>query len=143
MKGMYRSIGLAVLALLATQTAFAQGGRQAPPAVTTLSGDVMADWEGQMELIVIASMIDMKATAKADVVNALRQSYEYGAKVIKEFNDAQLVERVTPPRFMGPSASRVRVIYGIMQHTNDIYGQMVVYLRLNGIVPPASRRGGV
>jgi hypothetical protein len=27
-----------------------------------------------------------------------------------------------------------------MTHTMDIYGQMVVYLRLNGIVPPASRR---
>jgi len=26
-------------------------------------------------------------------------------------------------------------------HSLDIYGQMVVYLRLNGIVPPASRRG--
>jgi hypothetical protein len=28
-----------------------------------------------------------------------------------------------------------------MQHAQDIYGQMAVYLRLNGIVPPASRRG--
>ena len=28
-------------------------------------------------------------------------------------------------------------------HSLDIYGQMVVYLRLNGIVPPASRGGGL
>ena len=42
---------------------------------------------------------------------------------------------------MGPSASRLRDIYWSMQHNMDIYGQMVVYLRLNGIVPPASRRG--
>lgn len=187
MKLVYRSIGVAVLALLTTHAAFAQGGRPAPPTITTLSGDVLADWDAQMEQIVNAAdampadkftykttepqrdyaaqvmhivqvnqmllgtlggktpapMIDMKATAKADVVNALRQSYEYGGKVLKEFNDAQLVERVAPPRFMGPSASRIRLIYGIMQHTNDIYGQMVVYLRLNGVVPPASRRGGV
>jgi hypothetical protein len=27
-----------------------------------------------------------------------------------------------------------------MGHTWDIYGQMVVYLRLNGITPPASQR---
>jgi hypothetical protein len=30
-----------------------------------------------------------------------------------------------------------------MGHTQDIYGQMAVYLRLNGLVPPASRRGGI
>jgi hypothetical protein len=44
---------------------------------------------------------------------------------------------------MGPSASRLRLIYWSMQHNMDIYGQMVVYLRLNGIVPPASRGGGL
>ena len=35
------------------------------------------------------------------------------------------------------------MVYYTMGHALDIYGQMVVYLRLNGIVPPASRRGGV
>jgi uncharacterized damage-inducible protein DinB len=28
-------------------------------------------------------------------------------------------------------------------HMMDHYGQMVVYLRMNGIVPPASRGGGM
>jgi uncharacterized damage-inducible protein DinB len=88
-------------------------------------------------------MINLKATAKADIINALKQSFDYGAAVIKEFNDQQLAARVTPPRFLGPSASRVSLIAFALQHTQDIYGQMVVYLRLNDIVPPASRRGGV
>jgi hypothetical protein len=44
---------------------------------------------------------------------------------------------------MGPSASRLRLFYLSITHSLDIYGQMVVYLRLNGIVPPASRRGGI
>jgi hypothetical protein len=59
--------------------------------------------------------------------------------VIKEFTDQQWVERVAPPPFMGPSASRARIIYFDMQHSNDMYGQFVVYLRLNGGTPPASR----
>jgi hypothetical protein len=65
--------------------------------------------------------------------------------LIKEFTDQQLNERVTTPAssFLGPSASRLRLIYQSMTHSQDIYGQMVVYLRLNGIVPPASRRGGL
>lgn len=73
----------------------------------------------------------------------MRQSFDFGEALLKEFCDQQLNERVMPPPFMGPSASRLRLIYGSMQHTFDIYGQMVVYLRLNGIVPPASRRGGL
>jgi hypothetical protein len=38
-------------------------------------------------------------------------------------------ERVAGPRYMGPSASRLRLVYSSLQHTMDIYGQMVVYLR--------------
>jgi len=90
-----------------------------------------------------APMVNMMAKTKAEIMAALRQSMDYGDVVVKEFNDAQFNERVAPPPFMGPSASRIRLIYGSMQHTQDIYGQMVVYLRLNGIVPPASRRGGL
>jgi hypothetical protein len=30
-----------------------------------------------------------------------------------------------------------------LAHMMDHYGQMVVYLRMNGIVPPASRGGGM
>jgi uncharacterized damage-inducible protein DinB len=85
--------------------------------------------------------LNPKATSKADVMAALRQSYDFGTAVIKEFDDAQLNERVKSLPFLGPLTSRLRVIYGSMQHSNDIYGQMVVYVRLNGITPPASNRG--
>jgi hypothetical protein len=33
--------------------------------------------------------------------------------------------------------------YFTLSHGMDIYGQMAVYLRLNDVTPPASRRGGV
>jgi uncharacterized damage-inducible protein DinB len=83
-------------------------------------------------------MINMMAKSKADVMVALKQSFDYGVAVVKEFNDQQMVERIMAPRFMGPTASRVRIIAFSMVHTEDIYGQMAVYLRLNGVTPPAS-----
>lgn len=86
-----------------------------------------------------APAINLKATSKADVVQALRQSYDYGEALFKEFNDAAWVQPVMGPRFMG-QATRVRIASFAMSHAMDIYGQMAVYLRLNGIVPPASRR---
>jgi uncharacterized damage-inducible protein DinB len=90
-----------------------------------------------------APTINQKATSKADILAALKQSYDWQAAVMKEFTDQQLVERVMPPPFLGSSASRVKVFYYDLQHTEDIYGQLVVYLRLNGVTPPASQRGGV
>ena len=87
------------------------------------------------------SAINMKAMTKAEVVAALQTSFDYGAAVIREFSDPQLSERIASMPFLGPTASRLKVIYFSMQHTQDIYGQLVVYLRLNGITPPASNRG--
>ena len=39
-------------------------------------------------------MVNVQATSKADVVAALRQVNDFGAAVLKEFNDQQLAERV-------------------------------------------------
>jgi hypothetical protein len=41
---------------------------------------------------------------------------------------------------MGPMASRQQIAYFLTAHSQDTYGQLVVYLRLNGITPPFSRQ---
>jgi uncharacterized damage-inducible protein DinB len=80
--------------------------------------------------------INMKATTKADMIKAMSDSFDYGAKVIGEFNNTSIQETIQAP-FMGPS-TRARVMFFLNGHTQDTYGQMVVYLRLNGVTPPAS-----
>jgi hypothetical protein len=82
----------------------------------------------------------LKASTKAEYLKALNDSFDYGEAVLKEFSEAGLTDTVQGPPWMGPS-TRVRMIYDAISHCQDIYGQMAVYLRLNGIVPPASRRG--
>jgi uncharacterized damage-inducible protein DinB len=85
-----------------------------------------------------APMIDGKATRKADVMKAMADSFDYGTALINEQTDQSILETVQA-RFLGPS-TRARVFYFLVGHTWDIYGQMVVYLRLNGGTPPASQR---
>ena len=87
-----------------------------------------------------APTVNAKASSKADVIAALNTSMDYGAAVLKEFNDQQLTERVASLPFMGPTVSRVRVAYFSIAHSQDIYGQLAVYLRLNGVTPPRSAR---
>jgi hypothetical protein len=85
-----------------------------------------------------APTINTKATAKAEILKALADSYDFGIAAIKEQTDQTMMQTVQAPAFLGPS-SRERIAYFIMGHAQDIYGQMAVYLRLNGVVPPASR----
>ena len=83
--------------------------------------------------------VDRRASSKAAVMKAMADSFDYGTELIKEQTDQSLFETVQTNAFLGPS-TRARVIYFLLGHSWDIYGQMVVYLRLNGGVPPASRR---
>ena len=84
--------------------------------------------------------IDPKATSKDAALKALDDSFDYGTAVLKQQTDQTLMQSVaSAPKFMGPS-SRARLIAFLDGHTWDIYGQMAVYLRLNGKVPPASQR---
>lgn len=85
-----------------------------------------------------APTFNPKATAKADILKALADSYDFGIAALKEQTDATMMQSVQGPSFLGAS-TRTRIAYFVMVHANDVYGQMAVYLRLNGIVPPASR----
>jgi hypothetical protein len=49
-----------------------------------------------------------------------------------------MLQTVKAP-FLGES-SRARVFTFMIGHTWDLYGQLAVYLRLKGHVPPASQR---
>jgi hypothetical protein len=85
-----------------------------------------------------APTIDQKATSKAAILKALADSYDYGIAVLNEQTDQSLLEAVQGPRFIG-TATRARLVFDAIGHAWDEYGAMTVYLRLNNIVPPASR----
>lgn len=77
------------------------------------------------------------ATTKAEILQALAESYDYGITLLHE-QDAASINQTVEAAFLGPS-TRARVFWFLLGHSMDIYGQMAVYLRLNDIVPPASR----
>jgi uncharacterized damage-inducible protein DinB len=86
-----------------------------------------------------APTVNRNATSKAEILQALAASFDFGEAVLREQNDQSMLQIVQTNQFLGPS-SKARVIYFLIGHTWDIYGQMAVYLRLNGIVPPRSDR---
>jgi uncharacterized damage-inducible protein DinB len=77
-------------------------------------------------------------TSKADVIKYLKDSFEYVHKALATVNESNLTATVRSP-FGEGSVSRLGLAMAVTSHAFDHYGQMVVYLRMNGIVPPASR----
>ena len=77
-------------------------------------------------------------TSKADILNYLKDSFLYVHKAIATINEKNLVVPVKSP-FGEGSVSRLGLATSVSSHGFDHYGQMVEYLRMNGIIPPASR----
>ncbi len=75
---------------------------------------------------------DMKT--KADILKFLKDSFALGHKAAATLT----VENMLQPVGQGKSLRLHRAEFGVA-HAFDHYGQMVEYLRMNGIVPPASR----
>ncbi|MGB6719553.1 MAG: DinB family protein [Terracidiphilus sp.] len=79
-----------------------------------------------------------KLTSKDDVVAALQGSFAFAHKAIATLTPANAFEVVKSPE-PGFQTRATLAAFGIA-HANDHYGQMVEYLRMNGIVPPASSK---
>jgi uncharacterized damage-inducible protein DinB len=76
--------------------------------------------------------------SKAEIVNYLKDSFRYVHKAVATINEKNLVEPLKSP-FGEGSVTRLGIATSAIGHGFDHYGQMVVYLRMNGIIPPASR----
>jgi len=77
-------------------------------------------------------------TSKADIMKYLKDSFEYVHKAIATISEKNLVGTVKSP-FGEGAVTRLGLATSVSSHGFDHYGQMVEYLRMNGIVPPASR----
>jgi uncharacterized damage-inducible protein DinB len=75
---------------------------------------------------------------KAQIVEYVRGALAYGHKALLSLNAANEL------RDAGRGANDTPLYQAsfLMAHSMDHYGQMVEYLRMNGIVPPASRPQG-
>jgi len=75
---------------------------------------------------------------KADIVAFVKKCVDDGAAVIKSKGDKGLTEWITEPE----SKQQVQIsdlAYGLTEHSGEHYGQLVVYYRVAGLVPPESR----
>jgi uncharacterized damage-inducible protein DinB len=76
--------------------------------------------------------------AKEDVVRYLKDAFAYSHKAMNSLTGENITGLVDSP--FGGKASRASLASIAIWHSYDHYGQSVVYARLCGTIPPASRK---
>ncbi len=84
-----------------------------------------------------ASKLD-NVKSKEQIVELLKKSFELGHRAAQSLNSQNAFQTVEL-KMMGNPA-RIGVMTLAVAHAFDHYGQIVEYGRMNGIVPPASRK---
>jgi len=74
---------------------------------------------------------------KAQVVAFVKQCVKDGADLIKEKGDKGMATEVDAG---GQMMRLTDLAYALIEHSGEHYGALVVYYRVNGIVPPESRK---
>ena len=78
--------------------------------------------------------------SKDELVQALKDSFAFAQKGVDTMTAQNAFESVGSGRM---KMTRAGAAAFCLAHSMDHYGQMVVYLRMNGIVPPASQKQGM
>jgi uncharacterized damage-inducible protein DinB len=75
--------------------------------------------------------------AKAEIIKYLKDSFAFGHKAVATLTSSNLVEPISSSK--GRQTTRLFLATFAPAHCFDHYGQLLEYLRMNGIVPPTSR----
>ena len=81
------------------------------------------------------------AKSKAELIKYLKDSFDYSNRVLASLNAKNALERVEG-RYAGPS-TKLGISVVAVWHITDHYGQLVEYVRMNGIVPPMTQKYGM
>jgi uncharacterized damage-inducible protein DinB len=81
------------------------------------------------------------AKTKAELIKYLKESFDYSNRVLATLTANNALDRVEG-RYGGPN-TKLGISAIAVWHITDHYGQLVEYLRLNGIVPPMTEKYGL
>jgi hypothetical protein len=78
------------------------------------------------------------ARTKSELLKYLKDSFDYGNRVLATLTAQDALDRIDG-RYAGPN-TKLGISVVAVWHIADHYGQLVEYLRMNGIVPPATQK---
>jgi uncharacterized damage-inducible protein DinB len=80
--------------------------------------------------------IEKTAKTKAAIIAALKSAFAYCDDIYAGMTDAKAAEMI--PAFGGAKITRLSMLDFNVAHTMEHYGNLVTYMRIEGLVPPSS-----
>ena len=117
-----------------------------PTPVQMSVGDVVAHLSGGNDYL-CSSISGVKApkrtelgkgATKAQLVSALKESFQFCDETLAKVNDSGLSDEV--PFFGGRKISRAEMMFAAAEDWADHYSQLANYLRLNKLLPPTAKQ---
>lgn len=84
----------------------------------------------------LTDTFEKAATTRPAILAALKETFAGCRQVLADMTDADAAKAVP---FGSTPAPKATILAFTISHTNEHYGNLVTYMRLNGIVPPSSR----
>ena len=81
---------------------------------------------------------EQNAKTPAAIAKALQDSIAYCDAAYEKLSDSTATEIINGP-FNGGKQARAMALMSNTAHNNEHYGNLVTYLRINGLVPPSSQ----
>jgi hypothetical protein len=102
--------------------------------VITFNMRACAQLKGEQKNVTLSA-----TSSKAEIVAAMKEANDECDAVFNSLTDADVLTTVNAGR--GGPRLKLAVLDGnVLEHSQEVYGYMCVYLRLKGIVPPSSAR---
>jgi len=80
-----------------------------------------------------ADGFETSTTDKAKIIQQLDQSFAYAETSVQAMTNADFAR---PEKKLGPEANSGDVIYILVTHNHEHFGQSIAYARMNGVTPP-------
>jgi uncharacterized damage-inducible protein DinB len=94
-----------------------------PSMMTGMTPDAVFKAEG----------FETSTTDKAKIIDQLDKSFAYGEAAIQSMTN---VDFARPEKKLGPDANSGDVVYLLVVHNHEHFGQTIAYARMNGVTPP-------
>jgi len=80
--------------------------------------------------------VEQTTKTKAEIVTALKAAFAYCDGIYAGMTDVKAAEMI--PAFGGAKITRLSMLDFNVSHTMEHYGNLVTYMRIQGVVPPSS-----
>ena len=98
-----------------------------------LSARLIRNTEPPLDLKVFENRVKNNTISKKEIMEHLSNAFDYAEETFAQMTDKTLEEELD---FWGGHSTKRKIVFLLNDHQTHHRGQLIVYLRLNGISPP-------